>query len=125
MTDYASLIMAYLYALEAGAQGDALARFFTEDAEQIEFPNQLNPNGGTSTLAQLLERAKRVPELLESQRYDVESIFLTGVDSAAVEATWYGTLRSGVKMTAHFAMFFEFKFDRICRQRNYDCFEPW
>jgi ketosteroid isomerase-like protein len=126
-----ALVRDYLAALVDAAQGDALARFFTPDAEQIELPNRLNPNGGRSDLAQLLERARRVPDLLASQRYDIVSILVEG-DRAAVEATWHGTLKvplgtlpAGSTMTAHFAMFFEFADGRIRRQRNYDCFEPW
>ena len=126
-----SLIRAYLDALASAAQGDALARFFTADAEQVELPSRLNPNGQRSDLAHLLERAQRVPGLLSAQRFDIVSMVLEG-DRAAVEATWRGTLAialgglpAGATMTAHFAMFFEFEGDRIRRQRNYDCFEPW
>jgi hypothetical protein len=89
MTDRATLIRDYLDALAGGAQGDALARFFTADAEQIELPNALNPKGQRSDLAHLLERAGRVHEVLSSQRYDIVSILVDG-DRAACEATWGG-----------------------------------
>lgn len=50
-----ALVLEYLSALERGEVGAALARFFTPDAAQVEFPNRLNPNGGRSDLATMLE----------------------------------------------------------------------
>ncbi|MGC4046140.1 MAG: nuclear transport factor 2 family protein [Armatimonas sp.] len=131
MSSYTQFIQDYLAALESAATGEALSRFFTSDAEQIEFPNRLNPNGGQSDLSRLLQRAELVPTLLQSQHYEVHTILVQG-DTVAVEATWtgvlavpLGTLAAGSTMTAQFAMFFEFREGRIYRQRNYDCFEPW
>jgi ketosteroid isomerase-like protein len=124
-------IRAYLAALEAFATGEALARFFTSDAEQIEFPNRLNPNGGRSDLSKLLQRAASVPSLLRQQRYEILSEMAQG-SRVAIEATWtavlavpFGTVEAGASMKAHFAIFFELRDGRIHVQRNYDCFEPW
>jgi ketosteroid isomerase-like protein len=125
------VIRDYLAAVEGAATGDALARFYTEDAIQIEMPNRLNPSGGRSDLATLLARAERVPSLLRSQRYEIHAIVAQD-DCVAVEATWtaelavpFGTLEAGGSMKARFAIFFELRAGRIQRQRNYDCFEPW
>lgn len=126
-----ALVREYLSALERGEVGAALARFFTPDAVQVEFPNRLNPNGGRSDLATMLERSERGKALLQSQRYVVGSAIAR--DSVvAVEAEWsatlavpVGTIPAGGSMRAHFAMFFEFVDGKIHRQRNYDCFEPW
>jgi ketosteroid isomerase-like protein len=124
-------IRAYLAALEAFATGGALARFFTPDAEQIEFPNRLNPNGGRSDLSKLVQRAASVPSLLRQQRYEILSEIAQG-SRVAIEATWtavlavpFGTVEAGASMKAHFAIFFELRDGRIHVQRNYDCFEPW
>lgn len=43
------VVLSYLRALQEGEAGDALARFFTPDATQTEFPNLLNAKGQTST----------------------------------------------------------------------------
>jgi ketosteroid isomerase-like protein len=50
----------------------------------------------------------------------------------ALEVQWSGTLAialgslpAGGEMRARFAVFLEFRGDRIARQRNYDCFDPW
>lgn len=124
-------VRAYLAALEAGTTGEALARFFTDDVQQIELPNKLNPRGGQSDLPTLLQRAAQGQQLLRSQCYDVRSEMAQGT-RVAVEAVWsaelavpLGTLTAGARMTAHFAMFFELSDGRIALQRNYDCFDPW
>jgi len=124
-------VRAYLEALQSGAVLEALGRFFTPDAQQIELPNRLNPHGSVSDLPTLLERAKQGQRLLRSQRYDVQSEVAQG-PRVAVEAIWtgtlampFGSLAAGATMKAHFAMFFELREGRIFSQRNYDCFEPW
>jgi len=84
-------VRAYLEALQSGAVLEALGRFFTPDAQQIELPNRLNPHGSVSDLPTLLERAKQGQRLLRSQRYDVQSEVAQG-PRVAVEAIWTGTL---------------------------------
>jgi len=124
-------IRAYVAALADGAAGDALRPFFTDDALQIELPNRLNPAGGQSDLETLLRRSEQGRHLLQSQTYDIRSIVARD-NQLAVEALWtgtlavpLGTLAAGSTIKAHFAMFFELESNRIRRQRNYDCFEPW
>ncbi len=124
-------VRAYLAAIEAGVVSDELARYFTEDAEQVEYPNRLNPNGGTSDRAALAARSIQGQRVLSVQHYRVKNVLAEG-DRVAVEATWtgtlaipLGTLAPGSTMTAHFAMFFQLSDGLIARQSNYDCFEPW
>lgn len=121
----------YLAALERGEAGDALARFFTDDAIQVEFPNRLNPNGQQSDLATILARSLQGKHVLTSQRYEIVSEVAQG-SRVAVEARWSGTLAimlgslaPGSELKASFAMFFELRDGRIARQHNYDCFEAW
>jgi hypothetical protein len=120
-----------LAALANGEAGEALGRFFTPDALQIELPNRLNPKGGQSDLATMMKRSEQGKQLLAKQTYQITSEVVSG-DKAAVEAEWratlavpLGSLAAGTEMKAYFAMFFEFKQSRIALQRNYDCFEPW
>src|ERR1700748_994731 len=127
----ATLIRAYMTALESGAVGEALASFFTSDAEQIELPNKLHPHGGRSDLSTLLRRAEQGQKLLARQSYGLHSIVEQG-DRVAVETSWkailavpLGSLAEGQAMSAHFAMFFELRHGRIASQRNYDLFNPW
>jgi len=124
-------IRAYLEALQGGAVGEALAKFFTPDVRQIELPNRLNPGGGVSDLPRLLQRAEQGQKFLRSQRYEVQSEVAQG-QRVAIEVKWTGilavpfeSLHAGATMVAHFAVFFEFNEGLIRLQRNYDCFEPW
>ena len=119
---------AYLKALESNASPDA---FFTPDIEQVEFPNRLNPNGGKSNLAEMQSRAERGRGMVRQQTYDVRRTYEQG-DTVILEVDWnatfnvaVGTLQPGEPMKAHFAVFLDFEADRIRRQRNYDCFEPF
>ena len=122
---------AYLKALEDGETGQALRRFFTDDFEQVEFPNALNPKGQRSDLANALERSEKGKHVLRSQAYAVGSVVASG-DSVALEVEWRGVLaipvasmQAGHEMRANFAVFLEFRGGKIARQRNYDCFQPF
>lgn len=124
-------IREYLAAIEAGATGDELSRFFTDDVVQEEFPNRLVPNGATRTLADILDGAVRGQKVMRSQSFEVHNIVTFGATSA-VELTWLGTLAiplgslaAGDRMRARFCMVVELEGDRIRRQRNYDCFDPF
>lgn len=126
-----AFVREYLAALQAGVTGEALGRFFTADARQVELPNRLNPDGGESDLATLKLRSEQGKAVLREQRYEVRSAISSG-HHAAVEADWtgilaipLGTLKPGDAMRASFAMFFEFADGRIRVQRNYDCFQPF
>jgi ketosteroid isomerase-like protein len=121
----------YLAALEAGATGAALAAFYTEDTVQEEFPNRLLPNGARRDLAALLDGAARGQKVMRAQRFELLGAVDAG-DTVAMELQWTGTLAValgsipvGGQMRARFAMFLEFRGDKIARQRNYDCFDPW
>ncbi len=124
-------VRSYLSAIASGAIGDDLARFFTPDAVQIEYPNRLNPNGGQSDLSTILLRAEQGQKLLTKQTYEVQSITVEESE-VAVEAIWtgtvavqVGTLQPGSTMRAHIAIHLVMRDGRIAIQRNYDCFEPW
>jgi ketosteroid isomerase-like protein len=127
----AKLVRNYLVALQSGVVGEPLARFFTDDATQVELPNRLNPTGQKSDLPSILSRSVQGQHVLSSQRFDIVSLVAQD-EHVAVEALWVGviaveigSLRAGSEMRAHFAMFFECRDGRIYRQRNYDCFEQW
>jgi ketosteroid isomerase-like protein len=124
----AAIVRAYLKAIET--REDSLA-FFTEDAVQEEFPNALVPAGARRTIADLREANARGRGVLTSETYEIVTLVETG-DVVACEVLWRGvlavplrTLKPGDPMKARFAVFFEFKGDKIRRQRNYDCFDPF
>jgi ketosteroid isomerase-like protein len=121
----------YLRAIEQGATGDALARFFTNDVVCELFPNKLAPKGERSRLPEMLAAAAKGQQVLSSQRYEIQHEMESG-NRVALEVIWTGTLaipvaglNAGDQMRAHFAMFLEFRDGKIASQRNYDCFDPW
>ena len=124
----AALVRAYLKAIEE--RNDSLA-FFADDAVQEEFPNALVPAGARRTLADLREAIARGQGVLTSETYEIVNLVEAG-DLVACEVLWRGvlavplrSLQPGDVMKARFGVFFEFTGDKIRRQRNYDCFEPF
>jgi ketosteroid isomerase-like protein len=121
----------YLEAIEAGATGDELGRFFTPDVVQEEFPNRFVPQGARRDLLAILDAAARGRAAMSSQSYRILHAVGDG-DELALEVEWVGTLAvpigplpAGGTMRARFAVFLEFRDGKIAAQRNYDCFEPW
>ena len=124
----AEIVRAYLRAIEQ--RGDPLA-FLTDDAVQEEFPNLLVPAGARRTFAELKDANRRGRDVMRSESYEILNLLEAG-DVVAAEVLWRGvlavplrSLKPGDAMKARFAVFFEFKGDKIRRQRNYDCFEPF
>lgn len=119
---------AYLSAIEARA--DATSHF-CPDVVQREFPNALVRNGAERDLAALVEGAEKGKRVLTREKYEIVNAVEAG-DQIALEVIWtgwlaipLGTRAAGDMMKAHFGMFLTFRDGRICRQHNYDCFEPF
>jgi ketosteroid isomerase-like protein len=124
----AIIVRNYLKAIET--RKDTLP-FFAADIVQEEFPNALSPAGARRELKDLKEASQRGRNVLTSESYEIVSLVESG-DTVAAEIVWQGvlavplrSLKPGDTMKARFAVFFEFEGDRIRRQRNYDCFEPF
>jgi ketosteroid isomerase-like protein len=130
-TDNLAIARKYLEAIENGAEGGALADFFTKDVVQEEFPNRLEPIGGHRDLSALLDSARKGKRTLRAQKFDVLNSIVDG-DNVALEVFWSGllavpvdTLPADTEMRAHISIWLEFRDGKICRQHNYDCFDPW
>ncbi|HVS59225.1 MAG TPA: nuclear transport factor 2 family protein [Gemmatimonadaceae bacterium] len=130
-TDNLAIARKYLEALENRAEGSALAEFFTNDVVQEEFPNRLQPIGVHRELNVILDAAKKGKKTLRAQKFDVLNAIVDG-DSVALEIHWSGylavpvdTLPADSEMRAHLSVWLEFRDGKICRQHNYDCFDPW
>jgi ketosteroid isomerase-like protein len=130
-TDNITIARRYLEALENGVGGEALAEFFTKDVVQEEFPNRLSPIGAHRDLSGILEAARKGKKVMRAQKFDVLSSIADG-DMVAMEVFWSGYLAVPVdslpadsEMRAHFSVWLEFRDGKICRQHNYDCFDPW
>jgi ketosteroid isomerase-like protein len=130
-TDNLETTRRYLEALESGAEGSALAEFFTKDVIQEEFPNRLSPIGAHRSLKAILDAARKGKQLLRAQKFEIMNSIVEG-DRVALEVLWSGllaepidTLPADTEMRGHFSMWLEFKDGKISRQHNYDCFDPW
>jgi ketosteroid isomerase-like protein len=131
MADPKAFVREYIGAIQAGATGDALARFFTDDVVQEEFPNRLMPAGATRNLAAILEGAQRGQLVMRKQEFQIHNV-VSSDSTVIVELTWLGTLAiaigaltPGGQMRARFCIVLELKDGRIHRQRNYDCFDAF
>jgi ketosteroid isomerase-like protein len=130
-TDNLATARRYLEALESGAEGGALAEFFTNDVVQEEFPNRLSPIGVHRDLKALLDAARKGKRVMRAQKFDILHSIAEG-DTVALEVFWSGyiavpvdTLPADSEMRAHISIWLEFREGKICRQHNYDCFDPW
>ena len=130
-TDNLAIAQRYLEALENGAEGGALAEFFTEDVVQEEFPNRLFPIGCHRELAAILDAARKGKRTVRAQKFDVLNSIVDG-ESVVLEVFWSGllavpvdTLPADSEMRAHLSMWLEFRDGKICRQHNYNCYDPW
>jgi ketosteroid isomerase-like protein len=130
-TDNLAIARRYLEALESGADGNALAEFFTKDVVQEEFPNRLSPIGAHRDLNALIETARKGKKVMRAQRFEIRNSIVDG-DSVALEILWSGllavpvdTLPADSEMRAHISVWLEFRDGKIARQHNYDCFDPW
>ena len=130
-TDNLTIARRYLEALENGVDGEELAEFFTKDVVQEEFPNRLSPIGAHRDLKAILAAAKKGKKVMRAQKFDILNSISDG-DMVALEVFWSGylaipvdTLPADSEMRAHFSMWLEFRDGKICRQHNYDCFDPW
>ena len=122
--------IAWVRAIESGQTGDALADFVTPDVIHEDMPNRFFPNGTKSDLAAMRAASTRGQTIMRRQRYDVRSATADG-NMVAIELDWsaelavpLGELEAGDELKARVALFMEFRDGRICRQRDYCCYEP-
>jgi len=123
-----ALVRDYVAAVEAGAVGDDLARFYAPEIVQTEYPNRLLPATAQRDLAAILEGAVRGQQVVADQHFEIEQSFEVG-DTVILEVLWSATLRiaigalaAGDVLRAHIAMFIEVRDGLIVAQRNYDCY---
>ena len=127
---HAKLYREWLRAIEQGATGDELARYFTPDVLAIELPNLIFPAGARRDLAAILQAAVRGKDVVRDQRFEVRSILIDG-DRLAAEVEWSATLcvpvgarPAGETLRSFFAAFVTFRAGRIAENRSYDCYAP-
>jgi ketosteroid isomerase-like protein len=130
MTDHEKHLRDLYAAISSNASNDELAAFFHRDAEQVEYPSLMRPEGHRRHLAEMTAGAELGRQLIESQGYDVHTVIEDG-DEVAVQLTWTATtalevggLAAGSRLVAHVAAFYVFRDGLVLRQSSYDCYEP-
>ncbi|WP_417861383.1 nuclear transport factor 2 family protein [Winogradskyella sediminis] len=121
----------FIKILQSRNSAEELIRFYHQDIEQIEFPNTLTKNKAVRNLEDLKLASERGKKVLQKEEYEIIKSYSFG-NTVIIEAIWTGTLAIpignipiGGQMKAYFAQFYEFKDNKIIKQRNYDCFEPF
>jgi hypothetical protein len=100
------------------------------DIEQVEYPNIIIREIRHRNFSQLLSGADAGKKMLAYQLFEPVRFFEI-TDTIIAEVKWtgelkvtVGKLKKGQVLKAHICCIFEFKDDKIFRQRNYDCYEP-
>ena len=130
-TDLKAIVHNYLSVLQSRETSTELDQFYHPDVIQIEYPNALTKNLTSRSLQDLKAASERGLNVLQKETYEIINSYEHG-NTVIVEVIWTGTLNIalgnipvGGQMKAWFAQFFDFEGDKIIRQRNYDCFEPF
>ena len=130
MTERERLVRDLMRAITGNEPAEVISAHFHPDAEQIELPSLLRPEGHARKLAEMLEGYRAGAGLLLSQQYDVENVVDDG-EQVAVQLRWTATtavdagdLTAGTELVAHVAVFYRFQDGKIVRQSSYDCYEP-
>ena len=130
MPEHEQLVRDLLSAIESEAPVKTIASFWHPDAEQVELPSLMRPQGHRRPLAEMLEGYAAGAGFLARQAYEVLTVVDDG-ERVAVQLRWTattaiaaGALPAGSDLVAHVAIFYEFRDGRILRQSSYDCYEP-
>ena len=120
----------YLKAIESGASGEEMARFFDPEVMVEILPSSVFPKGSRDNLEGVRAAYERGKKGMSAQTYKITNALAIG-DQVAMEVLWTGTLLvpfqsvpAGGQMSAHFAVFLRFRNGKIFSQRNYDCYDP-
>lgn len=110
---------------------DEVCQFFHPDVIQIEYPNSITKNIKIRTLQDLKKAAEQGRQVLREEHYQIVNSYVCD-KTVILEVIWkgisaieVGQAPAGSLIKAFFTQFFEFKGDKIYRQRNYDCFEAF
>ncbi len=121
----------FIKAISEGKAGEELNKFYDEASMQIEYPNLLTKKIIERNLNEIKGASIKGLQVIKSQNYEIINTYSLG-DAVIIEAVWsgklaipLGKLKPGDEMKAYFAQFFEFRNNKIVKQRNYDCFEDF
>lgn len=131
VSDQQALVIELMQALESGAHGEELRRFFHEDVEQVEYPSLVDPRVGRRRLDGMIAASELGAGMLAFQRYDV-SRWIEDENTVVCQAEWHaelakdaGALGRGQRLHTYSVLIFTFHDEKIIRQEAYDCYEPF
>ena len=130
-SDQQALVVALMEALEGGAHGPELMRFFHPDVTQIEYPSLIDPRLMHHDLAAMVAGSERGAGMLAYQRYAVDRWIQSG-DTVVCQAQWQaklakdvGPLPKGLEFHTYSLLIFTFRDGLIVKQEAYDCYVPF
>ncbi|MCG6168230.1 nuclear transport factor 2 family protein [Leptospira sp. FAT2] len=132
MNKYNQIVETYLKLLsEFVVEKEEFKTILHPEIQQIEYPNALTKTVTVSNWEDIFRRMPAGKNLLKRQVFRMQS-YLENGDTVVVEAEWEATVKTDLgpfktdqNLKAYFCMIFEFKENKIYRQKNYDCFEPF
>jgi len=117
----------YIDALNARADAEAIASFYTSDAVQEELPNRWTPGGAHRNLEGIKRARQRGLIATTSERYELTGA-TGGGSQVALELVWSGhafegasVIPQGRRLEARFALFLTYRDGLIVRERRYQC----
>lgn len=110
---------------------DDLRSVLAPDAELVEWPNPISPNGHRRTADETIAGFQSGKALLSAQSIEVHDVLVVG-ERVAVRSTWRGTvgidagpLKPGDELVAHMGGFLTVRDGLIAEHQTYDCYEPF
>jgi hypothetical protein len=115
----------------SGRIAEKQQEYYSQSIQLTEYPNLLNSRITSSDYTTLLQRSEQGSKILTRQSYDIQKEYVSG-DTVIMEVIWKGSFSipvgqtpPGRELKAYFVVFLEFEGDKVVRQRNYVCFEPF
>jgi hypothetical protein len=91
VSDQQALVIELMQALESGVHGDALRRFFHDEASQIEYRSLVDARVGRRGLVGMIAASELGAGMLAFQRYDVGR-WIESDDTVVCQAEWHAEL---------------------------------
>lgn len=124
-----NMALDYINALEAGATGEELYMYYHDDIIQVSYPCLFSPRLTARDLGDIADGTGKHLLPVKDVEYDVRKTF-SAENMVVVEAVYtavlhapYANLPQGRHLKAYLSLCFEFRDNKIIRQRNYECFE--
>ena len=117
--------------MESGRIAEKQEEYYSEFIQLTEYPNLLNTRITSSDYVTLLQRSEQGSKILTRQSYEIQKEYVSE-NTVIMEVIWRGSFSipigqtpPGRELKAYFVVFLEFEGDKVIKQRNYYCFEPF